>query len=510
MQSRLNRRDFLKLAGLLPFSIAAPRLMRTLEASRSTGTSPKNVIVVVFDAWSAYNISVHGYPRETTPNISRLAQRAVVYHNHFAGGNFTTPGTASLLTGVLPWTHRAILPNSEVAEPYETRNIFSAFPDHYRIAYTHNGWAYTLLRQFHQQLDELIPRGKLLMGSFSTAVQELFKNDDDIATVGWIRDMEVREEGYAYSLFLSQLYEGLQEKRLRDLKPLFPRGLPTTSGSGNAFLVETAVDTIADRLTEIPQPFLGYFHFLPPHFPYRAPAKFVDVFKGDGFHPEEKPLDTFARRPDKYLLAKRTEYDEFILYCDEQFGRFYQQLESSGLLENSLLVLTSDHGEMFERGISGHSTDALYQPVVRVPLMIFEPGREAGMDIYEYTSAVDVLTTLTHLTGQKEPAWGEGVVLPPFAAAPRIPDRNIYLVRANKNDQFAPLTTASTMLVRENYKLHYYFGYPEVPAEGLVKLFDIRADPEEMADLVPSKQGLASELLHELKAKLAEVNQPYL
>jgi arylsulfatase A-like enzyme len=64
--------------------------------------------------------------------------------------------------------------------------------------------------------------------------------------------------------------------------------------------------------------------------------------------------------------------------------------------------------------------------------------------------------------------------------------------------------------VRENYKLHYYFGYPEVPADGLIRLFDIQSDPEEMIDLAQSKPETASELLNELKTKLKQVNEPYL
>jgi arylsulfatase A-like enzyme len=509
MRNQFNRRDFLKLVGLLPLSLSVPRVLRTFQAAGSAQEKQKNVIVVVFDAFSAYNISVYGYGRMTTPNVARLSKRAIVYHNHFAGGNFTTPGTASLLTGVLPWTHRAFVPNSEVAEAFASRNIFSAFQNYYRIAYTHNGWAYTLLRQFHKEIDELIAREKLLVGSFDTFVQELFKNDDDLASVSWARNMKVNEDGYAYSLFLSHLYEDLQEKKIKNLKSLFPRGLPTT-GSDNGFMIEQAVDYISDRLTSISQPFMGYFHFLPPHFPYRTSKEFYNDFKADGFKPVEKPIDVFARRVAKNLPQRRKEYDEFILYCDKEFGRLYNYLESSGLLENSWLVLTSDHGEMFERGISGHSTDALYQPVVRIPLMIFEPGREVGMDIHAVTSAVDILPTLTHLAGERIPDWTEGTILPPFASTNQIPERNVYLVRANNNNQNAPLTIASTILVRENYKLHYYFGYPEVSTKGLVRLFDVESDPEELVELSQSKPGIASELLNELKGKIAEVNKPYL
>src|SRR5512135_2747779 len=162
MRTPINRRDFLKLGGLLPASLAGPAVLKMLSPAASAG-GRQNVIVIVFDAFSAYNISLYGYRRETTPNLARLAKRAVVYHNHFAGSNFTTSGTASLLTGTLPWTHRAIQPDGQVAEPFKTKNIFGAFQDYYRLAYTHNGWAYTLLRQMEKETNELIPREKLLL-----------------------------------------------------------------------------------------------------------------------------------------------------------------------------------------------------------------------------------------------------------------------------------------------------------------------------------------------------------
>jgi len=509
MKHRLNRRDFLKVAGVLPLGMAAPRLFRPFERQFSLQEKPRNVIVIVFDAFSAYNTPLYGYERQTTPNLNRLAKRAIVYHNHFAGGNFTTPGTASLLTGVLPWTHRAFQPRAEVTEPFVTKNIFGAFPNHHRMAYTHNGWANILLKQFNNELDELIAREKLMLKSLDTPIQTMFSPDEDIASVSLIRNMKLKDDGYAYSLFLSHLYESLQERQTENLKRLFPRGVPSATAISN-FTIEDAVEYLADRLTSVPQPFVGYFHFLPPHEPYHTSQEFFNYFKGDGFKPLEKPIDILARHPPRGAEKRRIEYDEFILYCDREFNRLYNSLEESGLLENTWLVLTSDHGEMFERGVIGHSTDVLYQPVVRIPLMIFEPGREAGMDIFDNTSAVDVLPTLTHLTGESTPDWTEGVILPPFAPTRQIPNRNIYVVRANNNGQYAPLTQASTTLVRENYKLHYYFGYPEVPPDGLIRLFDIRSDPEEMVDLYSSKKGIASELLNELKTKLKEVDEPYL
>lgn len=509
MKSPINRRDFLKLSGLLPLGLATPRFLRTLGSSRLNQGDQKNVIIVVFDAFSAYNISLYGYRRETTPNLARLAKHAIVYHNHFAGSNFTTSGTASLLTGTLPWTHRALSPNGTVAEPFVTRNFFHAFQNYYRVAYTHNGWAYTLLRQFHREMDELVPREKLFLGSYDNFIETLFGNDEDIATVSWTRDMKIEDQGYAYSLFLSHLYKVLQEGKIANLEPLFPRGLPTT-GSDNGFLLEQAVDWIGNLLTVIPHPFFGYFHFLPPHFPYRTSVEFFGRFNGDGYKPMDKPMDIFADKIANNLLQHRTEYDEFVLYVDREFGRFFDALEASGLLENTWVVFTSDHGEMFERGIMGHSTDVLYQPVIRIPLLIFEPGREVGVDVHALTSAVDVLPTLTRVTGQKISDWTEGVLLPPYADTSPDLTRNVYVVRAHDNDPAAALTRASTVLVKGRYKLLYYFGYPNLGMDELVKLYDIESDPEELVDLYPSQKAIGAELLNELKAKLAEVNRPYL
>ncbi len=349
-----------------------------------------------------------------------------------------------------------------------------------------------------------------MLGSYDGFIETLFRNDEDIATVSWARDMRIQDGGYAYSLFLSHLYKVLQEGKVANLKPLFPRGLPTT-GSDNGFLLEQAVDFIGNLLPVLPEPFFGYFHFLPPHSPYNTPIEFFNHFKDDGYKPIPKPIDIFAEgKVVANLPTHRTEYDEFVLYVDRQFSQFFDALESSGLLEKSWVVLTSDHGEMFERGILGHITEVLYQPVIRVPLLIFEPGRAVGMDISTHTSAVDVLPTLAHVTGHPIPDWTEGQLLPPYNSASPDPNRNIYVMRARGNDPKEPLTHASTTLIKGDYKVHYYFGYEERAVNELVKLYNIQSDPEELVDLYPTQKDIGDQLLSELKSKLAEVNKPYL
>jgi arylsulfatase A-like enzyme len=520
---QVTRRDFLKLAGLLPVSVAAPRFLGSLNAPGKAQSSSQNVLVIVFDAWSANHISLHGYQRETTPNIARLADRAVVYHNHYAGGNFTTPGTASLLTGTLPWMHRAFQPGGRVDEAYLDKNIFSAFENYYRITYSHNLWANILLREFRDDLENYVPKNKYFLSggdpdsdqglllSSDNIVENLFSSDEDIALVSWIRAMENEQEGYAYSLFLSPLYEEYRdryyESRFSELRSIFPRGIPKDDYAN--FVLDQATGGIGNLLLTAPQPFMGYFHFWPPHAPYNTHRDFSGHFEGDGYIPPVKPLDFFG---DNDLKTKnRTEYDEYILYVDREFGRFYDHLEFNGLLENTWIVLTSDHGELFERGIEGHRTPVLYEPVVRVPLMIFEPGRTSTVDIHANTSAVDVLPTLLHVTGNKEADWSEGVVLPPFAPQEPGPERSVYMVQAEKSEQFAPLTVATLAVRKGDYKLMYFFGYKELGGNGeRVELYNIKDDPEELNDLFNIEKEVGLELLNELKAKLEEINTPYL
>jgi arylsulfatase A-like enzyme len=504
MSTPINRRDFLRLAGLLPLSVAAPRWARTLSGAGGQ----KNVIIVVFDAFSAYNISLYGYARETTPNLARLAKRAIVYHNHYAGSNFTTSGTASLLTATLPWTHRAIKGNGEVAQDFVTRTVFDAFEDYYRIAYTHNPWAFTLLSQFKDQIDDLVAKQKLFLRSYDSFIDDLFRTDEDIASISWARNVKA-QDGYAYSLFLSHLEDMLLKSQYSRLQQEYPLGLPALA-NGNLFLLEQAMAWIASTLTSTAQPFLGYFHFLPPHAPYRPPVEYIQHFVHDEYRSVNKPVDVFASNTvDQPAPLARTEYDQFILYADREFGRFYDDLVKSGLLDSTWLILTSDHGEMFERGIVGHGSDALYEPLMRIPLMIFEPGRQQGMDIHSLTSAVDVLPTLAHLTGHGMPAWSEGTLLPPYASGEPDPKRSVYAARATRNNPAAPLTVASTMLVKDRYKLLYYFGYSALHVPDTVKLYDLKADPEEMKDLLSVEKDIGAALLNELKAKLAEVNRPY-
>jgi arylsulfatase A-like enzyme len=509
MSQKPNRRDFLKLLAAAAPGAYLSSLLKGVNLS--SDPQAQNVIIIVFDALSATNVSLYGYQRQTMPNLSRMAERGTVYNRHYAGGNFTTPGTASLLTGTYPWTHRAMRLSSEIARDKRSHNIFNLFTQYYRLAYTHNPIADIHLQAFRADIDYLKPQTDLLVKD-DLAFDRLFPRDFDNASVAWNRIVKDSGKQEAYSLFFSSIYAEYKRRIEAKLSKLFPDGAP--KAGGNDFILEQSVDWLKTELPKVPQPFLGYFHFLPPHHPYNTRRDYGGYFWNDGVNYYlDKPKSIFSESSGDVNLShqgrERRKYDEFILYADEQLGRFYDDFLASGLAENTWLVFTSDHGEMFERGVYQHSTPVLYQPIVRVPLLIIEPGQKERKDIDVPTSAVDVLPTLLKITGREIPDWVEGSVLPPFSETPPSADRTVYsLDAATASD--GTLNPASVMMVKGKYKMTYYFGYDALKDTGpLFELYDVEADPEELNNLFDPNSEIFRQLQQELLEKFKEVNKPY-
>jgi arylsulfatase A-like enzyme len=503
--SKLTRREFLKISTALSLGITAPKFLSS-QVRNTPSTNQQNILIVVFDAWSAKNISLYGYARQTTPNLDRLTNKAIVYHNHYAGGHFTTPGTTTLLTGTQSWSHRAFTFYPTLDKDLLQKNIFQAFDGHYRFAYSHNPLADHLLKQFITNLDGFESWERHYF-EHSPALS-LFKNDQDVATVGWNRAMQTQDDGYAYSLFLARLYEYRKGNKLAAYEDHFPRGVPNSEGQ-SFYMLEQGIDRLFELTQAVSQPFLGYYHFLPPHDPFNTRKDFYNYFQKDGYAPLEKPPHFFENISPDFLKTQRRWYDEFILYVDAEFARLYQQLEQSGILENTWIVLTSDHGEMFERNIWGHSVPVFYQPLINIPLVIFPPGQKEKIDVYNKTSAVDVLPTLLQVAGQELPSWAEGAVLPPFENHTSAQARDISAVQVGEV-QKGEIQSASAMCVRDNYKATWLFGYDEIESgDEVIELYDLVADPEELHDLSVEKWGIAAELVGTLRSKMQELEHTY-
>jgi arylsulfatase A-like enzyme len=504
MKRRISRRDFIKLSSLLSTTYFFPRF----QAAEKT----KNVLVLVFDALSAPHISHYGYPRQTMPKLGKWLEHATVFHNHYAGGTFTTPGTATLLTGTLPWTSRAFNVDGDVAPQYVDANIFNKFSSqgYYGFAYTHNPLADLLLRQFRASIDEYFPEHQFFLEN--NWLESLLINDIDTAVLS-ARQIITDTDRVSNALFLTRPYGSMVEKRRQRLldayQDNFPNGLPSV-GSSRYFILEDSIDWLVDNIDNTPSPFIGYFHFFPPHHPYTTRREFVNSFDNDGYVPIDKPEHLFPMgetlKSEKYFRRK---YDQSILYADAEFNRLFEHMQNSGILQDTWVVLTSDHGEMFERRCVGHTTESFFDPVVHIPLVIFEPGAQQRRDIYQPTSAVDILPTLLHVTGNPLPQFTEGQVLPPYNEDTIPLDRSIFGLHGRYNPQYKPLETASAMHLKWPYKLVAYWGYEKLKGEPMYELFNLEEDREELANLYREQPQVAAGLLDEINRQIDQADRPY-
>jgi arylsulfatase A-like enzyme len=507
-ENRLHRRDALKVFGSIGASILGSRFSRQRFPSLTgvqNGHAP-NFVIMVFDTLSARHMSLYGYPRRTTPNIEEFAKSSTVYHRHYSASNFTQSATASLLTGVHPWSHRSLEFFESLLPAYETANVFGLLPSSYEtLAYTHNIHTESILEQFIMDIRLLKPIEDLVLFQESK-LEQLFENDKLIggyASKRWLQNFFPP----SYSLFLNPLltirsafaYSQIQN----EYRDRFPMGL--SQRDGYLFNLEDAIDWIIAVTAEASTPFFGYFHLLPPHEDYKPRADFFDLFANDGFALTQKPEHFFSARisqADQQANCQR--YDEYIAYVDAELGRLTRELEARGILENTYLILTSDHGQLIERGMHGHLEPALYESVIHVPLIIRAPGQTQGMNSHSPTSSLDLVPTLLQLAGGQPDPGTEGRLLPLLGGTDD-PDRVVLSMHARRNAKMAPLRTVTFAAVQWPFKLIHYRGYDGL--EDYAELFDLEEDPDELNNLAQQNPSMVLRLKEELRIQQTNAEQ---
>ncbi len=496
--SKISRRDFLK-AGWSIFggSVAATLLPRSTQVHNVDGKSP-NIIVLVCDAMTARNLSLYGYSRKTTPNLEKLAEKALVYHNHYANGNFTIPGTSSLLTGLRPWTHRAINGPGKIKKEFSEHNIFHFLGKNYfKLAFTQNYWAYYLLNQFSSDINSLLSSSEFSLTNSST-IDQKFKKDQRIANQAIVQMLY-----YGNSLLLSFINGVYYQAKIDSIQlEDYPAGLPRANYYDNVFTMKDLLDGIADRVIELDEresPFFSYFHIYPPHKPYSPNKDFIGMFDNDGYEPIAKKEHVLSAGANQSSLNdERSKYDSYLANIDMEIGRLVAKLKEQGVLDHTYFIITADHGEMFERGTNGHYTGLLYEPVIKIPLLILAPGSQERRDFFVPTSAVDLLPTILNLTGADIPVSCEGSVLPGLGGV-EDPAHSIITMEAKESSAFKPFTKATFAIIKGNYKLLYYRGYVH-KYQDYFEFYDLQDDPEEMYDKY-SKQKFA-EIIYGMKQEL--------
>ena len=231
---KLTRRETLKLMGALAANALLADTHPLVDAIKAGELQQPNIIVLVIDTLSARHMSLYGYERQTTPNFERFAARVSVYYSHYSGGNFTTPGTATILTGQYPWAHRAINLGAPVRRAIAKDNIFRFLGEEGRsLGFAQNILAEVFLQQFRADLHEHLP-----LTSYSSVMKALdigkyFASDPLVAHYAFddfLINSDVTSNpvpGSAYFGYLDMFYGQFHDAPGEPSRE-YPRGMPST------------------------------------------------------------------------------------------------------------------------------------------------------------------------------------------------------------------------------------------------------------------------------------------
>ena len=507
-QNSLSRRDFLKLLALIPASMAVAPLSRGFPG---TSAAKSHVIVIVYDAWTARNTSLYGYPRATMPNLEKFAEKSLVYHRHYAPAKFTVPGTASLLTGTYPWKNKALSLGGQISPEYAQKQIFNVLSDSMAtIGYAQNKYADVLLYQAGNALKQHIPSGAYNLNRHLAYSSPIFNKDAYLSFSSIDESILKLYPEIDGSLFLGPLLRTntlYQQKanQLQNKGSYYQDKLPNMT---EQFLLSDTVDGAIQVLENLTEPSFVYLHFYPPHDPYCPTIEFSGKFQKSPETLVEKPVHELLKRKnvfDRYEKLRRMNllYDQYLASWDAEVARLYDHINQSGLRDNSLIFITSDHGEVFERGEGGHLSPLLNNPGVHIPLIVSLPDSQVRKDIHLSTSGVDLLPTIAALTGKAAPEWTDGKILPGLGGS-EDQNRSVYTLDAKNNVNIAPLTKYSIAITKNNKRLLYYHyeGYNNF------EFYDLDTDPEEMTDLYPTHSAKVTAMEQELLQKMAEISTP--
>ena len=312
-----------------------------------------NVLLITLDTVRAESLSLYGYSRPTSPQLERFAKTGVVFERALSTSPWTLPSHASLFTGRYPHELSADWKKA-LDDTYPT--LAENFNAH---GYLTAGFAANLL---YGTYEHGLDRGFTHYEDYPVTVHMVAKSSWLSRTaVQWIREMFGNPQH-------------LVRKKAEELNRDFLSWLPNK----------------AER------PFFVFLNYFDAHTPYLPPAPFATKFG-----PERPRPDLSMSNPDMPPQDLQTEldaYDSSLAYLDHNLGLLFEELQKRGVLENTLVIITSDHGEHFgEHGLLGHGT-SLYRPLLHVPLIISFPSRiPAGKSVRDVVTLRDVPATIVEL-----------------------------------------------------------------------------------------------------------------
>lgn len=455
-----------------------------------------NVLLITLDTVRAANLSLYGYHRRTTPNLERLARSGVCFERALSTAPWTLPSHCSMFLGRYPhelsadWTQPLdgaypTLAEVLAANGYETAGFVANA--HYCCRGT------GLARGFAHYEDHPISPGQLVL------------------TCGATRRLQCNH-------------------RLRNLLCYHELLDRIPAATVNA-------DFLHWLSRPRQRPFFAFLNYFDAHAPYYPPAPFDTQF-GPG-RPPEGPLGwpkgergmKDMRGAGGAMTAQEVQteldaYDGALAYIDHQLGLLLAELEKRGLLHNTLVIITADHGEQFgEHGLLSHSS-SVYLPVLHVPLVILHPSKAPlNKRVHEAVTLRDIPATVMDLLDLKDKFPGRSLR--------RFFDPTQGFVQSGKEVQFSaadhqggccacdgPSRIISEVSGPNDRTLPPWYPFFRGPLHSLVEgtlhyirdsngheeLYDFSADPLEQHDLAtrPEHREVLEQFRKALKSVLSK------
>lgn len=427
----------------MPRSRAGLLALTTLIALAGCGEGgARNVVVVVVDTLRADHLGCYGYSRPVSPHIDAFAESSTLYERATSSAPWTVPSHASLFTGLDPFEHGAY---SFPAGPGQLRNVHPLAAEHETLA------------------EALAGEG------FATAAF--------VANAGFLHR----------SLQLDQGFEVYQPER-----------------APGEVLNTRVLDWLEAHHRK---PFFLFVNYMDAHWPYNTQPRPGQVEPPASIERGLAEELFQAVMPGKRMapsdLAERViaQYDTGVAHADEAVGALLARLRTLGVFDDTVIVVTSDHGEYFgEHRLVGHSKD-VYQPALHVPLLVKGAEQHQGSRTDMPVSSAQV----AHLVVEALGAPAAERLARRFPRAPGSPvvAENHY---SRARDMLNPAFSARFQRVRRvlyDWPLKYVSS-----SDGDHELYDLVADPDERRNLIEIRAADASRLRDALAAHEASTASP--
>jgi arylsulfatase A-like enzyme len=437
-----------------------------------------NIVLMVMDATRFDFLSANGYPRPTTPNLDRLAEDGVIFENSFATGPWTPPSHASMFTGTYPSTHGVDV-NENLYLSDKSRTLAEILSENgYRTFGILPDVHLSSVRGFHKGFQEFVETWRI----------PYFHLEYE-----WI------------VCLMHNLISG-RDKRTFYSNRVIQRWLKKNFSPTKPFFVFVNYKTVHNRY-QPPRTFRKIFEQRQPNTDLRKATYFS---KKGGYSYMGRRLDL---TDDEFVLV-RSWYAAALAYLDVRIGEMIDFLKELGAYENTLLIITADHGESFGEHHLAYHMFGLYDFLIRVPMLMTCPMLlPRGRRITELVSHVDLLPTILEILDLKgEGRNVQGTSLFPFDG--RTYHEEIFaefgrpqsMVKRLGSEfpghDFSMLDKGLQCIRTKSHKL--ISG-----SDGSEELYDLVADPYETHNVVDETPDTARNLRARLNEWRGPANRPF-